>query len=176
MDINKLNVITELPFGLPGRIFRSTMPYGTYDLNGYVLEEYQRAGVTTIVMLTSDKECMIKAGRNIRQLYAEQGYKVLYFPIEDFSTPPSLIELDRAIDKILERVRKKENVAIHCSAGIGRTGLFVACLATRVFNCSANEALKWVRKYIPRAVETPEQEQFVRRYRQHSAQFRNNIN
>lgn len=166
MNINEHNVVTELPFGLPGKIFRSPMPYGTYDPEGYALEEYQRVAVTTIVMLASDKECMIKADRNLRQLYTEQAYKVLYFPIEDFSTPPSLDELDRAINEVLETIRNKENVAIHCSAGIGRTGLFVACLATKVLNCGGDDAIRWVRKYIPGAVETAEQEELVKIYRQ----------
>lgn len=40
------NLLTKLPFGLNGRIFRSPMPYGTYDPDGYVFEAYQRAGVT----------------------------------------------------------------------------------------------------------------------------------
>jgi protein-tyrosine phosphatase len=64
------------------------------------------------------------------------------FPIEDFSTPPSMEELDATINEVLECTRRGENIAIHCSAGIGRTGLFVAYLATRMFNCSADEALK----------------------------------
>lgn len=143
------------------------MPFGTCDPEARVLEEYQRAGVTTIVLLASDSECMDKAGRNLRQLYADQGYKVIYFPIEDFSIPPSSEELDRTINKVLECARKGENIAIHCSAGIGRTGLFTACLAARVLDCSADGAIQWIRRYIPGAVETYEQEEFVQRYWQH---------
>jgi protein-tyrosine phosphatase len=165
MSINKRNMITELPFGLPGRIFRSPMPFGTYDPYGYALEEYHLEGVATIVMLATDDECMLKAGRNLRQIYAQQGYKVIYFPIEDFSIPPSLHELDRIINELLQCAGNKENIAIHCSAGIGRTGLFVACLATRALNCSTDEAMDWVRKYIPGAVETTEQEEFVLKYK-----------
>ncbi len=161
------NLLTELPFGLSGRIFRSPMPYGTYDPDGYVLEKYKQVGITTIILLASDDECMDKAGRNLRQLYGQQGYKVIYFPIKDFSTPPSLEELDETINKALECAQNKENVIIHCSAGQGRTGLFAACLATKVLKCSANEAVKWIREYISGAVETAEQEDFVQRYWKH---------
>src|SRR5262245_18604673 len=43
----------------------------------------------------------------------------------------------------------------------GRTGLFTASLAKRCLGLSGAEALQWVRRFIPRAVETPEQQQLV---------------
>ena len=43
----------------------------------------------------------------------------------------------------------------------GRTGLFTAYLAKRWLGLSSAEALQWVRRFIPRAVETPEQQQLV---------------
>jgi protein-tyrosine phosphatase len=43
----------------------------------------------------------------------------------------------------------------------GRTGLFIASLAKRMLGLAGEEALQWVRHYIPRAVETPEQQRLV---------------
>jgi hypothetical protein len=43
----------------------------------------------------------------------------------------------------------------------GRTGLFMAYLAKRCLGLSGAEALQWVRRFIPRAVETPEQQRLV---------------
>ena len=51
--------------------------------------------------------------------------------------------------------------SVVCSAGIGRTGLFTASLAKRYLGLSGAEALQWGRRFIPRAVETPEQQQLV---------------
>lgn len=50
---------------------------------------------------------------------------------------------------------------IHCSAGVGRTGLFAACLARKILDLSGVDAIKWVRRFIPMAVETSEQWQMV---------------
>ncbi|OPY78033.1 MAG: Dual specificity phosphatase, catalytic domain [Syntrophorhabdus sp. PtaU1.Bin153] len=171
MKDDKSDLLTELPFGLPGQVFRSPMPFGTHDPDGQVLEEYRQKDISAIVLLASDSECMLKAGRDLRNLYSLDGYHVIYLPIEDFGTPPSLDELNQAINEVLDRIGKKENVAIHCSAGIGRTGLFVTCLAMRVLNCDSDKAIAWIRQYITGAVETLEQEEYAQSYRQYSAMF-----
>jgi len=44
---------------------------------------------------------------------------------------------------------------------VGRTGLFAACLARRVLGLSGEDAIRWVRRFIPEAVETSEQWQMV---------------
>ena len=57
-------MLTELPFGQPGRIFRSPMPFGIYDQNGVVYETFRRHNISMIVLLAEDNECQEKAGRN----------------------------------------------------------------------------------------------------------------
>lgn len=47
--------ITELPFGLDGHIFRSPMPFCSYDPQGGVLNEYRKKNVSVIVFLAEDK-------------------------------------------------------------------------------------------------------------------------
>src|SRR6266581_8324779 len=59
------------------------------------------------------------------------------------------------------RTKAEHNIVVHCSAGIGRTGLFMASLAKQVLGLSGAEALQWIRYYIPRAAETPEQQRLV---------------
>ena len=103
---------------------------------------------------------MEKAGRNLRCLYEERGFEVIHLPIPDFGVP-SNGGLVRAVNAVIAHAQTGRNIAIHCSAGIGRTGLFVALLAKQVLGFSGEEAIAWVRQYIPWAVETAEQRQLV---------------
>ena len=43
-------------------------------------------------------------------------------------------------------------LVVHCHAGMGRTGLFLACLAQRALHMSPVEAIDWVRSYVPGAL------------------------
>ncbi|MDD3847072.1 MAG: hypothetical protein PHC90_12030 [Syntrophorhabdaceae bacterium] len=44
--------MTELPFGLKGKIFRSAMPFGTYDPEGVALDEYMKNAISVVVHYT----------------------------------------------------------------------------------------------------------------------------
>lgn len=62
--------------------------------------------------------------------------------------------LDEAVDQAMKLAREGKSIAVHCSAGIGRTGLFLAELAKRAVGLDGERALYWVRLYVPGAVET----------------------
>ena len=155
--------MTELPFGLKGRIYRSPMPYGTYDPQGVIFDEFVASGIQAVFVLASWDECVEKTGRDLAALYRDRGLTVVYLPIADFETP-GLAETKKAIDEVLHLARTGKNVAIHCSAGIGRTGLIVACMAKVLFRLAGDEAISWTRSRIPRAIETKVQEHFVKMY------------
>jgi protein tyrosine phosphatase domain-containing protein 1 len=103
---------------------------------------------------------VIRAGLNLKSFYLNQGFQVLHLPIPDFNVP-SKEDLEEAIKKTVEHAQVGKNILIHCHAGLGRTGLFVAYLAKRVLGLSSEEAIHWTRKYIPHALETDEQSQMV---------------
>jgi protein-tyrosine phosphatase len=93
-------------------------------------------------------------------LYLKEGFQVLYLPIPDFGVPTT-DALGQAVQHTIAYAQAGQHIVIHCSAGIGRTGLFTAYLAKRCLGLSGAEALQWVRRFIPRAVETPEQQRLV---------------
>ena len=152
--------LTELPFRLPGRIFRSPMPFGPYDLHGEVYDQFREAQIVVVVLLASDDECLRKTGRHLRAFYLAEGLQVLYLPIPDFGIPAQ-DDLEQAIQRTIAYAQAGQHTVIHCSAGIGRTGLFMAYLAKWCLGLSGHEAIQWVRHFIPHAVETPEQQRLV---------------
>jgi protein-tyrosine phosphatase len=152
--------LTELPFGLPGRIFRSPMPFGPYDLHGEVYDQFCAEQIAVIVLLASDEECLHKTGCHLRALYLKEEFQVLYLPIPDFGVPTK-DDLEQTVQQTIAHAQAGRHIAIHCSGGVGRTGLFMAYLAKRCLGLSGAEALQWVRRYIPRAVETSEQQRWV---------------
>jgi protein-tyrosine phosphatase len=139
------------------------MPYSSYDPAGEILEAYIDSGVSLIVLLADDNECLRKTGRNLRELYISNALEVVYLPVEDFGVPDGA-ELEVAIVGAAAHAAKGGSFAIHCHAGIGRTGVFAACLAKRAIGLTGEESIRWVRQYIPGAVELPEQEQFVKAF------------
>jgi protein-tyrosine phosphatase len=155
-----LRPLTKLPLPLPGRIFGSPMPFGDYDPEGEALLKFKEEKISLIVLLAEEEECLRKTGRNLKALYTKEGFQVIHIPIPDFNVP-SKEDLDQAVKITVEQARAGCHVAIHCHAGIGRTGLFAASLAKEVLGLSGEEAIRWTRKYIPGAVETREQRQLI---------------
>nr|WP_238590061.1 protein phosphatase [Pseudonocardia sp. AL041005-10] len=81
----------------------------------------------------------------------------------DFRLPADRALFDAVLREALERAAG-ERVEFACTGGRGRTGTALACLAV-LDGVPADGAVAWVRShYTPRAVETPGQRRFVRRY------------
>lgn len=156
-------MLTELPYGLPGRIYRSPMPYSDRDPGGRLFQAYQEAGVSVVALLSEPWEWVERAEFDLAAFYQEQGLEVLHLPIPDFGIP-SLEALEGLVETIVDRARQGRHVVIHCYAGIGRTGLVAACLACRVLGLPPWEAMAWVRCYIHGAVESLEQREIVFQY------------
>ena len=153
----------ELPFGLPGRVFRSPMPFRAGDTQGDVFRQYLEQQISVVVVLVDDAECLARSGRNLRQFYESNGMEVIHLPIPDFDVPTQEA-LSAAIAAAQARAAAGKNVAVHCNAGYGRTGMFLACMARRVLGLSANEAIEWVRSYVPSAIEVQEQVDVVKAF------------
>ena len=152
--------VVELPFGLAGKIYRSPMPFRGHDRHGELFDRFQELDASAIVLLAEETECTRETGRDLGQYYLEHGLEVIHLPIPDYDVP-NRGALDQGIATTLDRARRGDNIVAHCQGGFGRTGTFLACLAKRQLGLTGVEAISWVREYVPGAVETEEQTQFI---------------
>lgn len=155
-------LFTKIPYpSLHSQIYRSAMP------NIKSLEVFKEAlkthAISYVVILCESQETSV----NLKEFYQVANVKVIAFPIKDFFIPPKkeLLELVKKVIRIAQT--PEQNILIHCKAGIGRTGLVLTCIAMEQFpEKSGNEAIGWVREFVPEAVESPPQKLFVEKYRE----------
>jgi len=157
-------LMNELPLPLPGKLYRSVMPGSRmFDPEDKVLNLYHQAGIEVVVVLTPEFDIREYAQKDPRERYEQAGLTQINAAVADFTAPPSGT-WNSAIQEVASLLRSGKKVAVHCHAGIGRTGMFCACLAQDLLALSPQESIEWVRGYIPGAVETEYQNQFVLEY------------
>lgn len=90
------------------------------------------------------------------------GFQVEHIAVEDF-TAPTLKQVERAIASIDGFLAQNLPLAVHCRAGLGRTGTILACYQVS-HGSSVREAIELVRAKRPGSIETPEQEAVIEVY------------
>ena len=92
----------------------------------------------------------------------ENGIRELHLPVPDF-TPPTPAQIEQAIAAIDEAIESARKVAVHCGAGLGRTGTVLACYLVSK-GASPNEAIDRIRALRPGSVETRRQVAAIHAY------------
>jgi atypical dual specificity phosphatase len=97
----------------------------------------------------------------------EAGLMLVHVPVEDMEAPTQQ-QLDRCVTAITRANAQGIGVAVHCGAGLGRTGVVLACYFVER-GLTAQNAIARVRRLRPGSVETEDQaeavEVFARRRR-----------
>lgn len=90
------------------------------------------------------------------------GLMMIHEPVVDME-PPTLNQIDRIIKSILKAHLSNMGVAVHCAAGMGRTGVALASYFVAK-GMAAKEAMSKIRTLRPGSIETEMQEESVHEF------------
>jgi len=134
---------------LEGKLAGSAIPT-SFDEVQWVMDQ----GIKSIVTIREEPldESWTKDVKYIHVLSNDMG-------VPDFE------DLVQAIDFIHRRITyDNEPVLVHCLAGMGRTGVLLACYLVKYQNLSADEATQKVREERPGSIQSYPQEEIIFRF------------
>ncbi len=100
-------------------------------------------------------------------LLTRYGFQVKHLPLADF-TAPTLSQVEQAIASLDDFFGQDLPVAVHCGAGLGRTGTILGCYLVSQ-GSSAGQAIEQVRMKRPGSIETSEQEAVIELFERQNA-------
>lgn len=111
----------------PLRLALMARPRGGEDLAGEI-RGLAMLGVHTLVSLLEPAEARELELAREAEACSAAGLAFVHLPIADRAVPRSAVWLASATASLIATLRDGNAIALHCRAGIGRTGLVAACL------------------------------------------------
>ena len=120
-------------------------------------------GAHAVVTLIEDHEFDLLRVRGLGDAVVRRGIAWHHLPIEDVSIPDARFEeeWESVGVELCDRLRKGQRILVHCRGGVGRAGTIAARLLIEL-GMEPHEAITAVRRARPGAIETLEQESYVR--------------
>jgi atypical dual specificity phosphatase len=118
------------------------------------LKALKRVGVTVLVTLT---EMPMETG-----VLDEYDIRNVFFPIDDMGAP-NIEDAKKLCYRVSRLLQKDEVVAMHCKAGLGRTGTMLAAMLIWD-GLTALDALENTRRIEPRWVQSDDQVEFLQEF------------
>jgi atypical dual specificity phosphatase len=111
----------------------------------------RRNGVDVLLSLTEDPPR--------RDWINDTGLLLFHVPMIDMEAP-SPAQLERCLSALARAHARNLGVVVHCTAGLGRTGVVLACYFVDK-GVTADNAIARVRRLRPGSIETDEQAEAV---------------
>lgn len=132
------------------------------DLDLTVIRDW---GARAVVTLLEPFEFELLTVTELPEKVRQYGIRWFHLPIVDVRIPDALFEehWESAGEELRQILREGGRIVLHCRGGLGRTGLVAARLLVE-FGMEPQDAIRRVRAARPGAIQTREQEEYVRRY------------
>lgn len=116
-----------------------------------------------VVTLVEREELVAMAVPHLGEAVVAKGIRWFHLPIRDVSIPDSAWERHwrDAGRELRDMLMTGDRVLVHCKGGLGRAGVVAARLLIEL-GLSPDHAIAQVRAVRPGAIETPEQERYVK--------------
>nr|WP_245587348.1 ATP-binding cassette domain-containing protein [Comamonas composti] len=138
---------------VPGRLGGTPWPGVVHDMDSD-LQALRRCGITVLITLT-EKDLP-------QEPLQRHGLRNLHLPVYDHE-PPTVAQIQMLLARMSAMLRAGEVLAVHCLAGIGRTGTVLAAWLVRE-GLTAAEALRRVRLIDAKYVQSEAQETLLHDY------------
>ena len=138
---------------VPGRLAGTPWPGVVHDMD-VDLKALRRCGVTMLITLT-EKDFP-------QDVLARHGLRNFHLPVYD-NEPPTVAQIQMLLARMSGALRRGEVLAVHCLAGLGRTGTVLAAWLVRE-GLTAEEALRRVRLIDAQYVQSASQEALLHEY------------
>ncbi len=115
-----------------GAITMMPRPPGGIQLKPFVEYLRDHQGVDVVVSLLQFEEAKSLSLVNEGSVCEQCGIEFVNFPIKDHRVPAFFVPFNQLITKLVGDVQQGKKLAIHCYAGIGRTGLVAASILVKL--------------------------------------------
>lgn len=139
---------------IPGKLAGCPAPGISAPID-YDLALLYKVGITRLITLTENDLDQSSLQRNF--------LSNMHLPIYDREAP-SILQTHMLLVRMQKFIEAGEVLAVHCKAGLGRTGTILAAWLIRDGGLTAEVSIQRLRRIEPGFIQSPDQEAFLQRY------------